>query len=266
MPLPSPKPGEEQDKWIPRCMGNDAMKEEFPDQKQRQAVCQQKWRDKDKKSMTPREATKDRWDKAVPIGYERRSGPQGELRVAEDDDGKMATISGYAALYGVLSEDLGGFRERIQRGAFTRTLADKADVRALVDHQTGLMTLARTANDTLELTEDSKGLHVRFTSPDTNAGRDVVELVRLGTLSQQSFAFRVPKGGQGWEEDEDGTIRTVLDLDLFDISIVTYAAYPQTNVNVAVRSLAAWQTERDRAAENQRELNKRLLDSRAEIG
>lgn len=48
MPIPTPSGGEEQDAFIGRCMGNDVMKKEFPDQKQRSAVCYSQWRKKDK--------------------------------------------------------------------------------------------------------------------------------------------------------------------------------------------------------------------------
>lgn len=260
MPLPSPKPGEEQDKWIPRCMGNDAMKEEFPDNKQRQAVCQQKWRDKDKKAADDSE-------------IERRCFAEAELRIDAEGDDAQPVIRGHAAMFNKLSGEMIGFddtgrlrtfREQIAPGAFARSIAKQVDVKALIGHETELQTIGRTANNTLSLEEDSKGLAVRITPPDTQPGRDVTELVRRGDLNQMSFAFKIRKGGESWEDGEKGiAIRTVSDLDLFDVSIVSFPAYPQTSV--AVRSLAAWQTERDKAAQNQRELNQRLLDSRAEM-
>ena len=45
MPIPTPKPGEEKNDFISRCMGSDVMQKEFPDQKQRSAVCYSKWRE-----------------------------------------------------------------------------------------------------------------------------------------------------------------------------------------------------------------------------
>jgi len=45
MPLPKPKDGETQEQWIERCMSNETMKKEFPDNDQRIAVCHEKWRD-----------------------------------------------------------------------------------------------------------------------------------------------------------------------------------------------------------------------------
>jgi hypothetical protein len=52
MPLPSPRQGQTQDEFMQTCMSNENMKKEFPQNKQRVAVCMQKWRDKSSKSST----------------------------------------------------------------------------------------------------------------------------------------------------------------------------------------------------------------------
>ena len=39
MPLPTKQPNEEKNKFTNRCMSDDMMKKEFPDSKQRVAVC-----------------------------------------------------------------------------------------------------------------------------------------------------------------------------------------------------------------------------------
>ena len=51
MPLPVPNEGEEQSVFISRCMSNESMKKEFPDQKQRTAVCYSQWKEKGKKGV-----------------------------------------------------------------------------------------------------------------------------------------------------------------------------------------------------------------------
>ncbi|WP_333640298.1 HK97 family phage prohead protease, partial [Mesotoga prima] len=56
---------------------------------------------------------------------------QSEFRV-ENKEGK-AQISGYAAVFNELSDDLGGFREKIQPGAFSEAIVND-DVRALWNH------------------------------------------------------------------------------------------------------------------------------------
>ena len=77
------------------------------------------------------------------------------------------TLRGHAAVFGVLSEDLGGFRERIAPGAFNDVLAAGADVRLLVDHAPP--PLARTKAGTLRLYEDQTGLAFEADLPDNAA-------------------------------------------------------------------------------------------------
>jgi len=88
---------------------------------------------------------------------------------------------------------------------------------------------------TLRLAEDSVGLRVEIDPPSGEA--ELLELMQRGDVSQMSFGFIVRD--ERWEPGDSGPdIRTVLDLDLFDVSVVTYPAYPQTDS--AVRSHARW--------------------------
>lgn len=155
-----------------------------------------------------------------------------EVRV--DSEGDKPTIRGYAALFNVLSEDLGGFREQLATGAFSGVLEN--DVRALVNHDSNLV-LGRTKSGTLALREDAAGLYVEITPPETQAARDLVELMKRGDVSQMSFAFTVAKEDQAWTRDGTGPwLRTIKRVArLFDVSVVTYPAYPQTSA--AVRAL-----------------------------
>ena len=167
---------------------------------------------------------------------ERRAFEMEELRV-EGNDGEAPRISGHAAVFDKLSQDLGGFREKIAPGAFRSSI--KGDVRALFNHNPDFI-LGRTKTGTLSLEEDRKGLAVDITPPDTDMGRSVVEAVRRGDISQMSFGFRTIK--DEWHTDQAGkTVRTLHEVELFDVSPVTFAAYPQTDVSVAKRSLEAWQ-------------------------
>ena len=75
------------------------------------------------------------------------------------DGGKMW---GHAAVYGKLSEDLGGFRERIQRGAFSEVIK-KSDARCLVNHNADKL-LGRQGAGTLLLEDTVRGLHFYFFS------------------------------------------------------------------------------------------------------
>jgi len=171
--------------------------------------------------------------------------PACELRV--DGEGGTRKIVGYAAVFNSFSEPLGGFREIIRPGAFSRAIANNADVRALVDHDPSRI-LGRTASRTLRLREDDRGLRYEVDLPDTSAGRDIAESIRRGDVSGSSFAFRALKDTWRTENGED--IRELHDVDLFDVSPVTYPAYPATDA--AMRSRDQWknQTSNDYALRN----------------
>lgn len=147
------------------------------------------------------------------------------------DDGENR-ISGYAAKFNTLSENLGGFRETIQVGAFDHVLVD--DVRALFNHSPSMI-LGRTKAGTLHLEADAIGLRYCIDPPDTQYARDLHKSIRRGDVTQSSFAFQVDR--DDWQEDDDGRIiRTIKTIKrLFDISPVTYPAYPDTSV--AARSV-----------------------------
>ncbi|MCB1745509.1 MAG: HK97 family phage prohead protease [Gammaproteobacteria bacterium] len=195
------------------------------------------------------------------IDLERRTVLATDLR-AEDGEGGAPLITGHAAVFSQLSEDLGGFREQIAPGAFASALERKDDVRALWNHDPNFV-LGRSRAGTLEMREDATGLAVRIAAPATQTIRDLVmEPIRRGDVSQMSFAFSVRPDGDQWAEDDDGTIvRTIRDVRLYDVSPVTFAAYPQTDVSVAQRSLAT-AIKALRSAKNPRRLDiaRRRLD------
>lgn len=148
-------------------------------------------------------------------------------------------ILGHAAVFNRLSENLGGFREQIEAGAFSDVLND--DVRALFNHDHNLI-LGRTRSGTLRLSEDSEGLAYELDPPDTQLGRDLVVSLKRGDVNQSSFAFSVDE--DNWEEDDDGVvIRTIIKVKrLYDVSPVTFPAYP--DATVGLRSLNEWQKTR----------------------
>jgi HK97 family phage prohead protease len=148
--------------------------------------------------------------------------------------GEPLKIVGYAAVFNQLSRKIMDFRERILPGAFAESL--KNDVKAFVNHDTGQI-IGRTPK-TLSMREDEHGLRIEIKPANTTAGRDVVESIKRGDLDQMSFAFTVPKGGQRWDHDENGgRVRELSKVDLYEVSIVPWPAYPTTSVALAVRSL-----------------------------
>jgi hypothetical protein len=163
MPLPTPDGTESHDDFIDRCMSDDTMVDDFEDEGQRLEVCQSQW------------------EGSRAMELERRDYPQEvvkfalEKRQAGDNVDVPPRIVGHAAVFDQLSEKLGwGFREIIRPGAFTQTLKDKDDVRALVDHDPSKI-LGRTTAGTLDLREDKKGLAVDIDTPDTTVGRDITQ-------------------------------------------------------------------------------------------
>ena len=152
-----------------------------------------------------------------------------EVRASPAEDGSDALrFVGYAALFNSWSQDLGGFREQIAPGAFTKALlAD--DVRALLNHDKNYV-LGRNRSGTLVLTEDERGLRFEVTAPNTQWARDLAESVRRGDIDQCSFGFQVVR--DDWRTADGIDERTLLEVRLFDVSIVTYPAYLDTSANV----------------------------------
>lgn len=123
---------------------------------------------------------------------------------------------------------IGEFRERIAKGAFTRTLRDNRDILAFADHNPAKV-LGRTSSGTLALEETAQGLQFRLQLPDTTIGRDLRELAQRGDLGGVSFGFRAIR--DSWE----GELRTLHEVELHEISIVqSWPAYPDTTI--ALRS------------------------------
>ncbi|HMU75402.1 MAG TPA: HK97 family phage prohead protease [Elusimicrobiota bacterium] len=159
---------------------------------------------------------------------------------AEGDDPARRTVSGYAAVFNSPSEDI-GFIEIIEPGAFRDAIA-VSDVRALFNHDPNLI-LARTASGTLRIQEDDKGLRYEFDIPDTTFGNDFRVMLQRGDVSQSSFSFTVKEQAWEYKKLENGDVqytRRVKKVErLYDVSPVTYPAYPDTEV--ALRSLQATQ-------------------------
>jgi len=141
-----------------------------------------------------------------------------EVRASEDG----TKLIGYAAVFDSPSEPL-PFTEFVRRGAFTKTLNDGADVRLLIDHEG--VPLARTKSGTLVLTEDDRGLLVESDLDPMNpdAAR-LISALRRGDISQMSFAFRTVK--DNWSDDRQ--TRELREVQLFDVSVVTFPAYEST--------------------------------------
>lgn len=146
--------------------------------------------------------------------------------------GAPTKIAGHAAKFDSLSEDLGGFRERIAPGAFAKSI-QSSDIRALWNHDANIV-LGRNKAGTLRLSEDSAGLAFEVDAPDTQLVRDMVmSPIARGDVNQCSFGFYTIN--DKWSKVDGEWVRTLLECDLLDVSPVTYPAYASTEV--AVRSM-----------------------------
>lgn len=186
-------------------------------------------------------------------------------------DGGME-FTGYAAVFDSQSEDLGGFREVIRPGAFTRSInAAKnggRDIKAFLNHNMDVV-LGSTRAKTLRLTEDTRGLLAEITLPDSVWGHPVAEAVRRGDISSMSFGFNVPPKGDSWNDSR--TERMLHEVRLFEVSPVTsWPAYSATTASVrTLIDTIDWKDEEsaqriaDGLDDEQREILLRVLNRRS---
>lgn len=147
---------------------------------------------------------------------------------AEQVDG-MVRMSGYAAMFDREADGL-PFREVIARGAFSRSLDRGDDVFLLVNHDTDQLPLARRSAGTLEVTEDEIGLRVEaMLDPANPRAAELASALERGDVDKMSFAFSVAKDGSAKRSDG---VRELRDLNLYEVSIVTWPAYSATTVGL----------------------------------
>lgn len=199
-------------------------------------------------------------------GLERRNFINSEIRIANSESREVV---GYASVFTdsegnpALSENLGGFREKIDPNSFDTVLDD--DVKALFNHNPDLI-LASKANS-LKLSVDERGLKYSFTIPEgLSYGNDLLVNLENGNVTQSSFGFIVEE--DSWDEDEDGnTIRTIIKVGrLLDVSPVVYPAYPDSTV--AKRNFLNYRTEREKQENKKQEkyqIKRELLDKKIKL-
>ena len=151
------------------------------------------------------------------------------------------TLSGYAAVFNS-EANLGAFSEVIRPGAFAKSLATGSSIRALYHHDAHAL-LGTTRGGTLQLREDAHGLAFELALPDTTHGRDLAILVDRGDVAGCSFGFKVPDGGDRWEQRGAALVRELIDVELVEITLTSDPAYQDTTV--AMRSRKAFEDERN---------------------
>jgi HK97 family phage prohead protease len=176
------------------------------------------------------------------------------LPVTTRSEGSEVRLGGYASVFNTETVIAGLFREQIAPGAFAEAVTQD-DVRALFNHDPNFV-IGRTASGTLSLREDETGLAYDVAPPDTQWARDLMVSVGRGDISQSSFAFGVPAGGDEWTRPERSgelPLRTIRKATLYDVSPVTYPAYESTTT--AVRSAAAAVGAEEQEKENEAALS-----------
>ena len=150
-----------------------------------------------------------------------------EVRAMDTTDGSLK-IAGYAATFNSEATGL-NFREVIAPGAFNRTLSTDNPVFLLVNHDMEQLPLASTKSGTLQLSEDKVGLRMEANlDPSNPRAQELASALKRGDVDKMSFAFTVAPGGDTREEG----LRTLTDLDLYEVSIVTLPAYDSTSVGL----------------------------------
>jgi len=154
-----------------------------------------------------------------------------EFRSADDGPG---TLDGYAIVFNKYSQNLGGFVERVDPAAATKSVSDKLPVVARYNHDDNFL-LGTIEAGTLRLEVDDVGVRYIVDLPDTSAGRDVAALAKRGDLRYSSFAFHTLE--DEWDVTEQGfPLRTLRSIQLVDVAPVVNPAYRDSTVGV--RSLA----------------------------
>lgn len=164
--------------------------------------------------------------------------PDIDMEVRAVDGG--LEFRGYAAVFDSWSADLGGFRETIKPGAFTKSINSaangSADVKMFLNHNQDVV-LASTKAKTLRLAQDERGLLAEASLPDSVWGHPVAEAIKRGDISSMSFGFAIPgkrsDGGLAQEWSTDHKERTLNEVRLFEVSPVTgWPAYSATSASV----------------------------------
>lgn len=179
------------------------------------------------------------------------------FRALDNEDGKMI-IEGYAVVFD--SPATHGFTEIIDRNAFNG--CDMKDVPLKYNHDDSHLILARTRNNSLQLTIDDKGLKIRAELIDTTSNVDIYKSIQAKLLDKMSFAFTVSE--EEWDYQTD--TRKILAIDrLFDVSVVDVPFYDTTSIYArALSTLENGKKDLEKSKE-QRDLARKKLELRLKV-
>jgi HK97 family phage prohead protease len=189
-----------------------------------------------------------------------------ETRLADvtlhEEDDKMI-LEGYALVFNnetLIGDEEYGFIEEIDSRALSET--KMKDVPMKYNHMDSFLILARTRNQSLQLSVDSQGLKVRAELLDTNTNQDIYKMVRSGLLDKMSFAFTVDE--QVWNREGRIPKRTITKIErLYDVSVVDTPAYDATSIYA--RSLESMELELKAMELAEQEQNASIIKKRIKI-
>lgn len=219
MPIPKPNVGESEKDYLDRCMGNDTILSEYPTTDQRVAVCLGKYNEG---KMEEQQFETGQLDIVA------------EIKATEEDEGK-GYFKGYASVFG--NKDLGN--DVVEMGAFTKSLMRKKpnQIKMLFQHDT-----KEVIGVYNELREDKNGLYVEGQlALGTQKGREVYELMKMGAIDGLSVGYRVDQ--KGYHYDDKSKRRHLKEVDLMEISAVTFPMNPKARVRmVKAENVREWET------------------------
>lgn len=215
MPLPKPNAGESETAFMSRCMDDDKMRGEYPDRDQRVAVCMTTFRGGKEASMSETENTIDEPE----IGF---ADYEAEIKAEDTEKEDEGSFEGYASIFG--NKDLGN--DVVVEGAFAKSIARRGakGVKMLYQHDA-----KQPIGVYDEIIEDDRGLRVKGRlALATQRGREVFELMKMGAIDGLSIGFKVD--AKGYHYDDRGKRRMLKEVDLMEISAVTFPMNPRARV------------------------------------
>ena len=152
----------------------------------------------------------------------------GKLQTRDDNtETDEMKIEGCFVVFNSETKLFENYYEEISDKAFQNI--DLTDIRALADHDTAKV-LGRTKSNTLKLSVDDKGLYGEITiNKNDSEAVNLYERVKRGDIDQCSFGFNILN--ETMEQRADGTTKwTITEIELFEVSVVTFPAYADTAV------------------------------------
>ena len=216
MPIPKPTGSETEDEFMGRCMKDPQMQSEYG-RSQRTTICLDSFRGKDKEKMSEFENLENQENETKYLDINC------EWKIEQDEEDENAgRFSGYASIFG--NKDLGN--DVVEKGAFTSSLRKKSpkQIKMLFMHKTD-----EPIGVYEKMEEDEKGLRVEGKlALGTQRGKEVYELMKMGAIDGLSIGYKVD--AKGYHYDDDGKKRRLKNVDLMEISAVTFPMNPKARI------------------------------------